>query len=183
MALRICIDCGLEVRTKDELENFTKKRDAKYGRRNLCKKCCNSRLRHRILTDDRVYLLRKLDNMKRRCYYPNVEAYPLYGGRGIIICQEWLDDPDAFVKWSLDSGFHRDLQIDRIDNDGGYSPDNCRWVTSRVQNRNTRGNSTDFEKGTRVCGRCKVEKSLEEFHRAKGNPAGRMYVCKECRIV
>lgn len=78
--------------------------------------------------------------MKTRCYNPNFSEYEIYGGRGIEICDEWLNDPCEFFNWALRSGYSDDLSIDRIDTNKGYSPDNCRWVTSSTQNNNKRSN-------------------------------------------
>ena len=82
-------------------------------------------------------------NMLMRCNDPTRREYPRYGGRGITVCPEWAD-PDsgtaAFACWALSAGWKPELQIDRLDNDGGYSPDNCRWV-SCTENNNNRGNN------------------------------------------
>lgn len=77
-------------------------------------------------------------NMKERCYNPKHEYYYLYGERGISVCDEWLHDFSAFRNWSLENGYADGLTIDRIDNYKGYSPDNCRWTTWSVQNKNKR---------------------------------------------
>lgn len=74
--------------------------------------------------------------MKKRCYNPNDARYDRYGGRGITVCDEWLHDFAAFYKWALENGYSDKLTIDRIDNDKGYSPDNCRWVSEKEQSRN-----------------------------------------------
>lgn len=87
---------------------------------------------------DRLY--RIWIGIKRRCTNENYKHYYNYGGRGITICKEWLHDYPAFKKWSLENGYTDDLTIDRIDNDKGYSPDNCRWTTMQVQSNNTRVN-------------------------------------------
>lgn len=76
--------------------------------------------------------------MRNRCYSPTNRAYRNYGGRGIFVCAEWIDDPVAFVAWADASGFDPSLQLDRRDNDSGYSPQNCRWVTRSENNRNRR---------------------------------------------
>ncbi len=87
-------------------------------------------------TDTRLY--RIWWAMKTRCYNKNHRSFPNYGGRGITVCAEWLHDFTAFQKWSMAHGYADDLSIDRIDNDRGYSPDNCRWATDDEQRHNKR---------------------------------------------
>jgi hypothetical protein len=74
--------------------------------------------------------------MKGRCYNSNSKDFPHYGARGIRICDEWLSDFMSFRNWSLNNGFANDLTIDRIDVNGNYCPQNCRWITVAEQNRN-----------------------------------------------
>ena len=77
-------------------------------------------------------------NMKDRCLNSNAPGYLYYGGRGITICDEWKNDFLQFYDWAMANGYADDLSIDRIDNDKGYNPDNCRWATHSEQMRNRR---------------------------------------------
>lgn len=78
------------------------------------------------------------EGMKSRCYNDRNRAFNRYGGRGINICSEWLKDFVSFYNWSCENGYKKGLQIDRINNNGDYSPDNCRWVTPKENSRNRR---------------------------------------------
>lgn len=99
-------------------------------------------------------------SMKKRCYNPNHNQFKNYGARGIKLCDEWNDRELvkisgfrytkgylAFKKWALENGYAEGLTIDRIDNNKGYSPENCRWVTMLVQVNNTRRNRYITYKG------------------------------------
>ena len=82
-------------------------------------------------------------DMKTRCYNKNSPDYKNYGGRGITICDEWLKDFLSFARWAFLNGYDptapkMQCTIDRIDNDKGYAPNNCRWVDIATQNRNRR---------------------------------------------
>lgn len=84
-----------------------------------------------------------LSAMKYRCseHCSIDEVKRRYFDRGITVCDEWAKSTDAFIEWSLSNGYQDGLQIDRIDNDKGYSPENCRWITPKQNSRNRADNS------------------------------------------
>ena len=90
--------------------------------------------------DSKSRLYRIWTSMKTRCYNSNHEAYNLYGGRGITVCDEWRDNYIEFEHWAVNNGYAPNLTIDRIDVDGGYYPDNCRWATPKEQSNNKSNN-------------------------------------------
>lgn len=82
--------------------------------------------------------------MKGRCYNPSDHKYHRYGMRGIKMCDEWLNNPESFYDWALANGYKEGLSIDRINNDGNYCPENCRWVDAKTQ-ANNKSNNTRYE--------------------------------------
>ena len=98
-----------------------------------------------IYRDDRLQhgykntrIWRAYHNIKQRCNNPKHPRYNDYGGRGITMCDEWSNSIESFINWAKEKGYNDNLTIDRIDNDGGYSPNNCRVVTYSVQSTNTK---------------------------------------------
>lgn len=84
-------------------------------------------------------------HMIQRCYNPSNTAYKRYGGRGVSVCDEWRNDFMIFYEWAMANGYDENAAfhqctIDRIDNDKGYSPGNCRWVDAKTQNNNKSNN-------------------------------------------
>lgn len=102
-----------------------------------CERVVNpNRLKHGG-TDTRLHKIWM--SMRRRCHNKNDKSYRDYGGRGITICEEW-NDFEKFRDWAIQNGYEDCLTIDRVNNDGNYCPDNCRWADSVTQANNTRHN-------------------------------------------
>lgn len=120
------VSCGCYAK------DLLKKRSIKHGKRQT-----------------RIY--RTWCGIKRRCYNKNDKAYKHYGERGVTICEQWKDDFSSFYNWATKNGYTDELSIDRIDNNGNYCPENCRWVTAKEQNRNYSRNHNITFNGITMC--------------------------------
>ena len=106
----------------------------------MCNKVLSERGEKRLY---RVYV-----GIKDRCYNQNAKSYKYYGARGICVCDLWLNSYAEFRDWAIENGYVEDAPrgkctIDRIDCNGNYEPDNCRWVDMKVQSINKRGTVSD----------------------------------------
>lgn len=103
-----------------------------------CYKSSQTTKRQIIHGESGSRLYRIYENMLTRCNNPKSSYYHVYGGRGIKVCKEWENSPQAFFDWAKNNGYDNNLSIDRIDNDKGYCPSNCRWATVEEQAQNKR---------------------------------------------
>lgn len=137
-------DCGNEVvLNKNNVSNGHTQSCGCFQREQTAKASSSHNL-------SRVRLYHIWNGIKARCYNKNNPAYKYYGGRGICICEKWKDDFKAFYDWSMNNGYKEEtrksnnyniLTIDRIDTNGNYCPENCRFVTAKEQSRNVRTNT------------------------------------------
>lgn len=132
-------------------ETITRGTMLKNGKSRKCKKCSSrenlgSDLEYKHgMTNTRMFHI--WQGIIARCNNTNHKYYKDYGGRGIRVCDEWEDGFIAFYNWSMANGYTEELTIDRINNDGNYTPDNCRWTDKVTQANNTRGNRQIEYKG------------------------------------
>jgi len=109
----------------------------KYSKTRKCLNCSNV-LNFKIHNSYKTRLYSIWKGIKKRCFNENSKDYKNYGGRGIIVCDEWKNNFLKFKEWSISNGYLEYLTIDRIDNNLGYSSKNCRWITNLEQQLNKR---------------------------------------------
>ena len=121
----VCVDCGF----------------IRFGKLNDLKQTASCK---HIGVDGQYVKITKWDNsriggifrdIKQRCYNQNDKSYCWYGGKGIKVCNEWMENPKMFEDWSMKNGYQDDLTIDRIDEDKDYCPDNCRWISKNMNSK------------------------------------------------
>lgn len=139
---KICIcDCGkvCEIDTNHLVSGHTKS----------CG-CNNARYWKTALGLSKSRLYKCWQSMMSRCYSFNNIAYKYYGKRNITVCDEWHNSSN-FLNWALNNGYADNLTLDRIDVNKNYSPENCRWITMKEQNRNTRRTIYIDDNNKKIC--------------------------------
>ena len=131
----------VKVKCECGKEDIVSLQNLLHGKADMCKSCSTKLTQSGLgkfgITKELWYEM--WQGMKARCYNPNNKEYHNYGARGIKVCKEWHDSA-IFGEWAMSHGYEKGLQIDRIDVDGDYCPENCRWVTPQVNANNRRNN-------------------------------------------
>lgn len=139
--IKKCKYCGMEIYRRCNGKVFPVHEPSS---KIFCSSACYMQYRRETIpnnTKDRLYGVWR--GMRERCSYAKHISAKFYQNRGITVCAEWENDFQAFKKWALENGYdysktRKEQSLDRIDNSKGYSPENCRWVSMRINNQNTR---------------------------------------------
>lgn len=129
--MKRCSRCRVEM----PLRRFYRNRSSKDGLQSYCRPCIKIQAREWRAKNP---LITAYCNMMNRCYYQRATSYRYYGARGIGVCSEWRHNYKAFAAWAVTAGYAPGLQLDRIDPDGDYCPQNCRFITQQENLRRRR---------------------------------------------
>lgn len=124
------------------------------------------------IAGNKTSLYNSWQGLKARCLNVNHPKYKRYGGRGIKVCDEWLKI-EGFAKWALSSGWKEGLTIDRIDNDGDYCPENCRWVSVSENSRKKRTTKIDIIKAQEI--RSRINEDWNDLAKEYGCTHGNIW--------
>lgn len=156
-------DCGAERSVNERLLKNGSSKSCGCYHSDVMREVGKCNITHGM-TDTRLYRIYR--HMIGRCYNEHDIRYPYYGARGITVCAEWSKF-DNFAKWALENGYNDELSIDRIDVNGNYTPDNCKWSTVQEQSLNkTNTHYIEFNG---------VKKSIAEWAREYGMPYKRLH--------
>lgn len=129
-------DCG----TVKDVDSFILRNGCSKScgclQKDIARKIANKKLHKPVHGDSRTRLYSIWRSMKERCYNEAHMHYKHYGGKGIHVCDEWKNSFPSFKKWAIENGYNDGLSIDRIDNNHGYFPENCRWIPLKDQPKN-----------------------------------------------
>ena len=132
-----CLECGDEFIASGS--------NLRSGHTKACKKCAIKKMMKKNITHGKTHtkIYRVWHSMINRCENPKNKSYINYGYKGINVCEEWKN-PAKFIEWSYNNGYEEGLEIDRINCNGNYEPNNCRWIT-KIQNANNKTNNKFIE--------------------------------------